>query len=530
MTTKKTGYLLGAIAGAGVMAAAVAGAGMKLPAAHADSGARLIKASTAPIFAPPPGAPMSFADIFDRVSPAVVSINVTSRPDAGALRKIPGFENFPFNLQPKGGPGGGDGDDEEGGPVPPQGGRTDKGQPKLPSQQSAGSGFFISPDGYIVTNNHVVENAETIKVVLKDETELDAVLVGRDEGADLAVIKIKGGRTNFPFVNFENAAKPRVGDWVIAVGNPFGLGGTATAGIISAYGRDIGDTFVDYIQIDAPINRGNSGGPTFDIYGRVIGVNTSIFSPSGGSVGIGFAIPAEVADAVTKQLISGGKIQRGYIGATIQNFTSDLAEAQGLAGQKGAIVSDLVPGGPSARGGLLPGDIVVAINGVSVKTSTELTRQVAKGRAGDVLKLDVIREGKHRIIEVRSGIRPSEKDLASNDNTPGGGGRATPETPAVPHPSVLGMALGPLDEAMRRRLNAPPEVKGVVVESVDQTSDAGQKGLHRGDIIVQAGGHPVSTAAEIAAAVDAAKKANRTGVALGIFRQGRTTFLALKIG
>ena len=525
MTSKKTGYLLGAVAGLGVMAAAVAGERVRLPAGHADSNAHLIKASTAPIFAPPPGAPMSFADIFDRVSPAVVSINVTSRVDARALRGIPGFENFPFDLQPRGGQGGGD--DEEGG-APPQGGRTDKGQPKLPTQQSAGSGFFISPDGYIVTNNHVVENAETIKVVLKDETELDAVVVGRDEGSDLAVIKVKGGRSNFPFVNFENAGKPRVGDWVIAVGNPFGLGGTATAGIISAYGRDIGETFVDYIQIDAPINRGNSGGPTFDIYGRVIGVNTAIFSPSGGSVGIGFAIPAEVADNVTKQLISGGKIQRGYIGATIQNLTPDMSEALGLGAQKGAVVSDLVPGGPSARGGLTSGDVIVAINGVSVKTSTELTREVAKARPGDVLRLDVIRDGKHRNVEIRSGIRPSEKDLASNDNTPNGVDRGNPTTPPAPRPSVLGMALGPLDEPTRRRLNAPAELHGVVVESVDASSDAGQKGLRRGDIIVQASGRPVTSAADVAAAVDGAKKAGHTGVLLGVFRQGRTTFLALK--
>ncbi|HEX3367612.1 Do family serine endopeptidase [Phenylobacterium sp.] len=534
MTSKKTGYFLGAIAGAGVMAAAVAGAGMRLPMAHADGQAHLIKASTAPIFAPPPGAPMSFADIFDRVSPAVVSINVTSRPDASALRRIPGFENFPFDLQPRGGQGGGD--DEEGGPPPGGngggnggGGRTEKGQPKLPTQQSAGSGFFISADGYIVTNNHVVENAESIKVVLKDETELDAVVVGRDEPSDLAVIKVKGGRNNFPFVNFENAGKPRVGDWVIAVGNPFGLGGTATAGIISAYGRDIGDNFVDYIQIDAPINRGNSGGPTFDIYGRVIGVNTAIFSPSGGSVGIGFAIPAEVADAVTKKLITGGKIQRGYIGATIQNFTPDMAEAQGLGAQKGAIVSDTVANGPSAKAGLAPGDVVVSVNGVAIKTSTELTREVAKAQPGDTIKLDVIREGKHRPIEIKSGIRPSEKDLASNDNTPGGVDKGNPTAPPAPHPSVLGMALGPLDDVTRRRLNAPPEVKGVVVESLDQNSDAAQKALHRGDIIVQAGGHPVATAADVSAAVDVAKKANRTAVLLGIFRQGRTTFLAIKI-
>jgi serine protease Do len=316
---------------------------------------------------------------------------------------------------------------------------------------------------------------------------------------------------------------------VIAVGNPFGLGGTATAGIISAYGRDIGETFVDYIQIDAPINRGNSGGPTFDIYGRVIGVNTAIFSPSGGSVGIGFAIPAEVADNVTKQLISGGKIQRGYIGATIQNFTPELAEAFGLGAQKGAIVSDLVPGGPSARGGLTQGDVIVSINGVAIKTSTELTREVAKAKPGDALRLDVIREGKHRTVEIRSGIRPSEKDLASNDNTQGRGGEAAPATPATPHPSVLGMALGPLDEPTRRGLNAPPELKGVVIEKIEQTSDAGQKGLRRGDIIVQAGGRPVTGVADVAAAVDSAKKAGRTGVVFGIFRQGRTTFLALKV-
>jgi serine protease Do len=525
MTSKKTGYLLGAVAGAGVMIAAVAGAGMRLPVAHADNQAHLIKASTAPIFAPPPGAPMSFADIFDKVSPAVVSINVTSRVDANALRRIPGFENFPFDLQPKGGQGG----DDDGDGAPPQGGRTEKGQPKLPTQQSAGSGFFISPDGYIVTNNHVVENAETIKVVMKDETELDATVIGRDEGTDLAVIKVKGGRTNFPFVNFENAGKPRVGDWVIAVGNPFGLGGTATAGIISAYGRDIGETFVDYIQIDAPINRGNSGGPTFDIYGRVIGVNTAIFSPSGGSVGIGFAIPAEVADAVTKQLISGGRIQRGYIGATIQNFTPEMAEAQGLGAQKGAIVSDLVPGGPSARGGLQPGDVVVAINGVSVKTSSELTREVAKAKPGDALRLDVIREGKHHPVEVRSGIRPSEKELAANDNTQGGRGEGGPSASPEKNPTVLGMALGALDDASRRRLNAPAELKGVLVEGVEQGSDAGQKGLRRGDVIVQAGGRPVASAADVAAAVDVAKKAGRTNVLVGVFRNGRTTFLPIKV-
>jgi len=524
MTTKKTGYILGAVAGAGVMAAAVAGAGMRLPSAHAEQGppAGLIKASTAPIFAPPPGAPMSFADIFDRVSPAVVSINVTSRADPSALQRIPGLP-FLIPRGPQGGQENPDGGDEDGD------NRTDRGQPRLPPQQSSGSGFFISADGYIVTNNHVVENAESIKVVLKDETELEAEVVGRDEATDLAVIKVKNRRGPFPYVNFENAGKPRVGDWVITVGNPFGLGGTATAGIVSAYGRDIGETFVDYIQIDAPINRGNSGGPTFDVYGRVIGVNTAIFSPSGGSVGIGFAIPSEVADGVTKQLINGGKIERGYIGATIQNFSGESAEALGLGDQKGAIVADISPGGPSARAGVQVGDIVVGVNGVAVKSSSDLTRQVARVRAGEVLRLDVIRDGKKRLVEVRTGVRPSEKELAANDNTGGGRGGAVPGAPPSARPPVLGMSLGPLDEGARNRLNLPAEVRGALVENVDQTSDAGTKGLRRGDVLTLANGRPVVAPADFAAIVDAAKKAGRTSVLVGVYRNGRTAFLPIKV-
>jgi serine protease Do len=491
------------------------------------SGGSLIKASTAPIFAPPPGAPLSFADIFDKVSPAVVSINVTSEIDPSQLRRIPGFENFPFDIVPRGqgqGQGEGQDDDDQGGAQ----GNAPRSAPRLPPQQSSGSGFFISPDGYIVTNNHVVENAKEIKVVLKDETELDAVVVGRDEGTDLAVLKVKG--SNFPYVNFENSAKPRVGDWVITVGNPFGLGGTATAGIISAYGRDIGETFVDYIQIDAPINRGNSGGPTFDVYGRVIGVNTAIFSPSGGSVGIGFAIPAEVADAITKQLISGGKVTRGYIGASIQNFTAEMAEAQGMGNQRGAIIANVTPGGPSARAGLQSGDVVVAVNGVNVKTSSELTREVAKAQAGDVLKLEVIREGKHRTVDVRSGTRPSERELAANDNQPGDDkGREKGGDSSVQRPVVIGLALAPLTEADRRRLNLEAGLRGVLIEKVDQSSDAFQRGLRPNDVIVQAGGREVTTAAEFAAQVDAAKKAGRQSVLVGVHRGGRTSFLPLKV-
>ena len=259
-----------------------------------------------------------------------------------------------------------------------------------------------------MTNNHVIENADEIKVILKDGRELKATVVGHDEGTDLAVIRVTG--SNFPYVDFENRARPRVGDWVLAVGNPYDLGGTATAGIVSAFNRDIGEKFVDYIQIDAPINRGNSGGPTFDTYGRVIGVNTAIFSPSGGSVGIGFDIPADVAETVTKQLMEGHKIERGYMGATVQDLTDEMASSWGLTGKKGAVVAGLVPGGPAAKAGLAAGDVVVAANGQPVKSATELTREVAKVAAGGKIHLDIYRDGKPKTVDIIAGTRPSRRN------------------------------------------------------------------------------------------------------------------------
>jgi serine protease Do len=327
---KNKTFIVGAIAGAGVAAAALAGAGLTWPGASAQTApppAQLVRTQGPVVFAPPPGAPMSFADIIDRVSPAVVSIETRTQVNAEALRRIPGLENFPFDVQPDQNGQGGDG----------QGQGQNNGQPTDPNENEelgAGSGFFISPDGYIVTNNHVVEGATSITVTLKDERELPARVVGRDEGTDLAVLKVEGA--GFPYVEFENNANPRVGDWVIAVGNPFGLGGTATAGIVSAYGRNVGDQYVDYLQIDAPINRGNSGGPTFDIYGRVIGVNSAIYSPNGMSAGIGFAIPADIADRITKQLISGGKVSRGYLGVTISAITPEIGASLGLGSSNGA--------------------------------------------------------------------------------------------------------------------------------------------------------------------------------------------------
>ncbi len=399
--------------------------------------------------------------------------------------------------------------------------------PTRPRPCRSGSGFFISPDGYIVTNNHVVENATDIKVMLKDGREFKGTIVGRDEATDLAVVKVEG--KDFPFVDFENSAKPRVGDWVIAVGNPFGLGGTATAGIISAYGRDIGETFVDYIQIDAPINRGNSGGPTFDIYGRVIGVNTAIFSPSGGSVGIGFAIPADVADTVAKQLIKAGSVSRGYMGATIQPVTPEIAASLGIPGKKGALVAELVPGQPADKAGVKPGDVVQAVNGQPVKDASELTRLVADTKPGDMMHLTILRGGKTITVDIRAGVRPSEEALKRSSQDDSDEGGTAPDGKQAERPVALGMSLGRLDDSARNRYSLPADVKGVVIEGVKASSDAGKKGLKPGDVIVRAGDKAASSPADVQAAEAEAKKEKRPSVLLQVHHNGRNLFVPIKI-
>jgi len=301
-------------------------------------------------------APFSFAPIVAKVAPAVVSIDA-----AAPLEQ----QRLPFGLS-------------AGGPQP--------------FRVASGSGFLISPDGFIVTNNHVVAGAREIQVTLQDKRVMPAKLIGRDEATDLAVIKVDAG--NLPFVSFENSATPQVGDWVIAVGNPFRLGGTATAGIISAYARDIGESYVSYLQIDAAINSGNSGGPSFDTSGRVIGVNTAIFSPNGGgSVGIGFAIPADLAQSVTGQLMKSGHVTRGYIGAGVGDLTPPVARQLGVAATEGAVIAEVAPGGPAARAGLRPGDVVVSAGGQSIAGARDLIRKVALVGGGAPLKLDVLRGG-----------------------------------------------------------------------------------------------------------------------------------------
>ena len=352
---------------------------------------------------PAAGAPASFAGIIARVAPAVVSIEVEGQlgPSKAAFsgQAPPQFDD--------------PGDDDA--PPAPQG----EEQPQ--TMHAAGSGFFISPDGYILTNNHVVQGADKITVHASDGRELKARLVGTDPATDLAVIKVEGGA--FAYVSFEDRAKPRVGDWVVAVGNPFNLGGTATAGIVSALGRrNVGDSnYVDYMQIDAPINHGNSGGPTFDMDGRVVGVNTAIFSPSGGSVGIGFDIPADVAASVSRQLIQHGQVARGFIGAVAQDVTPDIADSLGLSG-KGALIADLTPGGPSAQAGLQAGDVVVQCDGRPVASADDLTRDVALAHAGETVRLVVQRNGSRREIDIRSGLRPTEAALTRGDHGSDQGG------------------------------------------------------------------------------------------------------------
>ncbi|HKT54099.1 MAG TPA: trypsin-like peptidase domain-containing protein, partial [Caulobacteraceae bacterium] len=383
-------------------------------------------------------------------------------------------------------------------------------QTKPMPMKAQGSGFFISADGYVVTNNHVVENADKITIHTNDGKTYPAHLIGRDQATDLAVVKVDGA--HFPYVSFEQQAKARVGDWVVAVGNPFGLGGTATAGIVSALGREnvSGSSYVDYMQIDAPINRGNSGGPTFDAYGRVVGVNTAIFSPSGGSVGIGFDIPADVAEAVSHELIESGKVTRGYIGATIQDITPDIAESLGIPIHEGALVADIKPGGPSEQAGLKSGDLILKVEGHEVTSASDLTRHVALAHPGEDIHLQIRRDGQVRQVAVRSGLRPTEASLNGEDD------HAVPDTPAERNAKVLGMELSQAEN-------------GVAVQGVSPDSDAGEKGLQSGDVIVRAGDRATRSPHDVAEAAAAAKKAGRKEVLLLIARNGQQIFVPLKV-
>ncbi|MES1203381.1 MAG: Do family serine endopeptidase [Pseudomonadota bacterium] len=491
-------------------------AGPSLLALHAASAQEIRPAQSAA--APPSGAPGSFADLIEHVSPAVVSIQVRQRPDAnntdadGGLP--PGFEDF-FGKR-----GGGDS------------------APRGPAPIALGSGFFIGEDGTIVTNHHVIDGAEQITIKTSDGRELPADIVGSDELTDLAVLKVRGNAGHFPFVRFDTDPDVRVGDWVVAVGNPFGLEGTATAGIVSAMGRrDAGSSsYVDYMQIDAPINRGNSGGPTFDLRGRVIGVNSAIFSPTGGNVGIGFAIPSQTAARVVDQLEHGGHVTRGWLGVTIQPLDDDIAHSLGLENSHGALVANVAANGPAARGGVQQGDVILHFNGQPVADSRDLTQRVGAAAIGQPAELDILRNGQHRTLTIRLAERPPEQQLASatpntppdsDDNaTPSG---KQPEQGAAA--GILGASVRTLSADDRTHLQLAANEGGVVITAVDPNSDMAEKGLRPGDVILQAGGHAVHSSQELTAAADAAHRAGRP-LLLQVQggRSGQRGYIAVQVG
>ncbi len=449
-----------------------------------------------------------FADIVERVAPAVVAIEVKGKAKSGMeardLEALPPELRrfFEGRAQPKG-----------------------RAQPT----RSGGSGFFISANGHIVTNNHVIDEADEIKVTLKDGRELKATVVGTDERTDLAVIKVEGN--NYRYVQFEQNSSIRVGDWVVAIGNPFGLGGTATAGIVSALGREgIGDSNIaDFIQIDAPINSGNSGGPTFDMRGRVIGVNTAIFSRTGGNIGIGFAIPAPIAQRVTNQIINAGRVTYGWLGVSIQDLSPEMAESFGLGSVKGALVGGVTDGAPASKAGMRRGDVILKMNGQDIQGASDLTRRIGQTPVGQTIRLDVANaEGRKRTVNVTIAARPSEKELAQNDNS---GDETTTAPDAEIKPTALGISLAPLTPAARTKLKLGPNDKGMLVVAVEEESEAAARGLKKGDAILEVNGQELQSAAQFAAAVNSAKSANRASI--GLYVQsgdfGRGGYLPLPI-
>ena len=466
------------------------------------------------VVAPPAGAPMSFADLIEKVNPAVVSITVKQRPsadrpaaaedDSGDMPRD--FEEFLRRL-----------------PQSPQ--RTPR------ESTSLGSGFFISDKGVIVTNHHVIEDASEITINTSDGKKYAAHIVGSDELTDLAVLQVDKADRPFKYVSFDTDPDVRVGDWVVAVGNPFGLEGTATAGIVSAMGRKevgTGSSYVDFVQIDAPINRGNSGGPTFDLRGRVIGVNSAIFSPTGGSVGIGFAIPSQTAALVVDQLTKGGKVTRGWLGVSVQPVDEDMAKSLGLPTAKGAMVAQLVPGGPAEKSGLRQGDVVLKIDGAEVADSRDLTRRIGAFPVGKTAQLLVLRDGSQRTVPVKLAERPGEQQLASFDpnSTPNPQGAVEPA--GVIKQAALGVDLRPLTAADRTRLKLGANDPGLVITSVDPDSALGKKGIAEGVAIIAAGGQSVRSGADLTAAVTAASRANRP-VLLQIATPAGRAFVAAEL-
>jgi len=442
--------------------------------------------------------PVGFADIVEKVKPAVISVRVKIDQPASS-----------------------NSDDDSGLPFPP-GSPFEKffrqfGMPSMPNGHEIitgqGSGFFISADGYAVTNNHVVQNAENVQVTTDDGKSYKAKVIGTDPRTDLALIKIDG--KDFPYVKLSDAL-PRVGDWVLAVGNPFGLGGTVTAGIVSARGRDIGaGPYDDFIQIDAPVNKGNSGGPTFDVDGNVIGVNTAIFSPSGGSVGIAFAIPADTVKNVIAQLRDKGTVTRGWIGVQIQSVTPDIADSMGLQQTTGALVSEPQKDSPAAKAGIASGDVITSVNDQPVKDARDLARKIGTMSPGASVKLGMIHDGSGKTVTLTLGTLPAEKQASNTKTQQDDSGSEVPK---------LGLTLAPSSKVSGAGNN------GVVVTAVEQGGVAADHGLQVGDVILDVGGKAVTTPADVRKGLSDAKTSGKHTVLFRVKSSDGTKFVALPLG
>ncbi len=455
--------------------------------------------------------PVGFADIVERVKPSVISVKVNinekvAKDDSGNNDDSPFQPGSPMErfFRRFGGPDG----------LPPGLRGGPRGHGAVTGQ---GSGFFISADGFAVTNNHVVDGADKVEVTTDDGKIYKAKVIGTDARTDLALIKVEGG-SNFPFAKLSEG-KPRIGDWVLAVGNPFGLGGTVTAGIVSARGRDIGNgPYDDFIQIDAPVNKGNSGGPAFDTSGEVMGVNTAIYSPSGGSVGIAFSIPASTVKSVIAQLKDKGSVSRGWIGVQIQPVTPDIADSLGLKKAEGALVAEPQANGPAAKAGIESGDVITKVNGETVKDARELARTIGGFAPGTAVKLDVLHKGQDKTINLTLGQLPNSVEAkADTDNN--GKGSATRGTD-VPK---LGLTVAPSNSV------AGAGKDGVVVTEVDPNSAAADRGFKEGDVILEVAGKSVASAGDVRDAVNAARSDNKNSVLMRIKSGGSSRFVAVPL-
>lgn len=448
-------------------------------------------------------APNGFADLAERLSPAVVNIS-TSHVLNPREMEIPGLpEDSPLNdffeefleQQRRGGP---------------------------QRVQSLGSGFVIDPDGIVITNNHVIDGADRIEITFIDGTTLPAVVAGTDPKTDLAVLRVESDKP-LPHVELGDRSRLRVGDWVIAIGNPFGLGGTVTAGIVSALNRDIyAGNYDDFIQTDAAINRGNSGGPLFNLDGEVVGVNSAIISPSGASVGIGFAVPASTVKPIVAQILEYGETRRGWIGVRIQTVTPEIADSLGLGSTRGALVAGVSADGPAAAAGLEPGDVILAFGGRNIATMRDLPRVVAEAEIGSTVEMQIFRDGETltRKIEVAQLEEEDAEEAAAEDA----------ETHEAAATVVLGLGLAALDEDLRRRFDVEDNLAGVIVIEVDPLSAAAEKGVRPGDVIAQVAQRAVSSPEDVKRIVESEEKAGRNSVLLRLVTRGETRFVALRLG